>query len=144
MSNIDVLSAFNNHLTELFEALIEMFPNDHTIKLANTAILTLRKANPKIVLPIWKTYILDKYEENIMLGNLNYFLEKDWTTDFVEESSVKLVLEKITIVKQTIKNLSDDDLQKTILYLQNLTKLCKLYYINKANKGNKANKANKK
>ena len=132
MGTIDVLSAFNNHLTELFEALIDMFPNDQTLKIANTAILTLRKANPKIVLPIWKTYILDKYEENIMLGNINYFLEKDWTKDFVEESSVKLVLEKITVIKQTIKNLSNDDLQKTILYLQNLTKLCKLYYINKA------------
>lgn len=136
MSNIDVLSAFNNHLTELFEALIEMFPNDQTLKLANTGILTLRRANPKIVLPIWKTYILDKYEENIMLGNINYFLEKDWTKDFQEESSVKLVLEKINVIKQTIKNLSDDDLQKTILYLQNLTKLCKLYYIGKANKQN--------
>ena len=134
MSNIDVLSAFNNHLTELFEALIAMFPNDHTLKLANTAIITLRKANPKIILPIWKTYILEKYEENIMKGNIDYFLEKDWTKDFVEESSVKLVLEKITVVKETIKNLSDDDLQKTILYLQNLTKLCKLYYINKQNK----------
>jgi hypothetical protein len=134
MGTIDVLSAFNNHLTELFEALIDMFPNDQTLKVANTAILTLRKANPKIVLPIWKTYILDKYEENIMLGYINYFLEKDWTKDFVEESSVKLVLEKITVIKQTIKNLSHDDLQKTILYLQNLTKLCKLYYIHKANK----------
>jgi hypothetical protein len=134
MGTIDVLSAFNNHLTELFEALIDMFPNDQTLKVANTAILTLRKANPKIVLPIWKTYILDKYEENIMLGDINYFLEKDWTKDFVEESSVKLVLEKITVIKQTIKNLSHDDLQKTILYLQNLTKLCKLYYIHKANK----------
>ena len=71
-----------------------------------------------------------------MLGNINYFLEKDWTKDFVEESSVKLVLEKITVIKQTIKNLSNDDLQKTILYLQNLTKLCKLYYINKALKQN--------
>lgn len=137
MGTIDVLSAFNNHLTELFEALIEMFPNDQTLKLANTAILTLRKANPKIILPIWKTYILEKYEENIMIGNINYFLEKDWTKDFVEESSVKLVLEKITVIKQTIKNLSNDDLEKTILYLQNLTKLCKLYYINKANKLNK-------
>jgi hypothetical protein len=134
MATIDVLSAFNNHLTELFEALIDMFPNDQTLKIANTAILTLRKANPKIVLPIWKTYILDKYEENIMVGDMNYFLEKDWTKDFVEESSVKLVLEKITVIKKTIKNLSHDDLQKTILYLQNLTKLCKLYYINKANK----------
>ena len=63
MGTIDVLSAFNNHLTELFEALIDMFPNDQTLKIANTAILTLRKANPIIVLPIRKTYILDKYEE---------------------------------------------------------------------------------
>ena len=75
-----------------------------------------------------------------MKGNIDYFLEKDWTKDFVEESSVKLVLEKITVVKETIKNLSDDDLQKTILYLQNLTKLCKLYYINKQNKKVKGKK----
>jgi hypothetical protein len=61
MSSQDILSAFNNHLTELFEALIEIFPKDNTLRIANSSILTLRRANPKIILPIWKTYILDTY-----------------------------------------------------------------------------------
>lgn len=138
MSNQDILSAFNNHLTELFEALIEIFPKDNTLKIANSSIITLRRANPKIILPIWKTYILDKYENVIMSGDINFFLETDWVNSFTDESSIKLILEKIAVVKETLKFLSNDDLQKTILYVQNLTKLCKLYYINKENKEKKS------
>lgn len=131
MSSQDILSAFNNHLTELFEALIEIFPKDNTLRIANSSILTLRRANPKIILPIWKTYILDKYEVVIMSGDINFFLETDWVNSFTDESSIKLILEKIAVVKETLKVLNKDDLEKTILYVQNLTKLCKLYYMSK-------------
>jgi len=131
MSSQDILSAFNNHLTELFEALIEIFPKDNTLKIANSSILALRRANPKIILPIWRTYILDKYEAVIMSGDINFFLETDWVNSFTDESSIKLILEKIAVVKETLKVLNNDDLEKTILYVQNLTKLCKLYYQSK-------------
>ena len=64
-----------------------------------------------------------------MAGNLEYFLNKDYTEDVKDTGNAVTVLEKINVVKNTIKTLDKDDLDKTILYLQNLTKLCKVYYL---------------
>lgn len=128
MSKSDILSGFNNHLNELLEALIGIIPNNSDLKAAQISLTTLRKANPRIVIPIWKSYVLDKYEDNIMKGNIQYFLEKDYTEDVKDTGNAITILEKINVVKNTIKDLDKDNLDKTILYLQNLTKLCKLYH----------------
>ena len=129
MNKSDILSGFNNHLAELLESLIEILPNDVELKTAYTSITTLRKANPRLIIPIWKSYVLDKYEDNIMAGNLEYFLNKDYTEDVKDTGNAATILEKINIVKNTIKTLEKENLDKTILYLQNLTKLCKVYYL---------------
>lgn len=120
---------FNNHLTEMIDALLEVLPNNKELKAASVSIGTLRRANPKIIIPIWKTYVLDKYEENIMGGNIEYFLEKDYTEDVKDTGNATTILEKINIVKNTMKELDKENIDKTILYLQNLTKLCKVYYL---------------
>ena len=62
-----------------------------------------------------------------MAGNVKYFLEKDFTDEAKYSGNEKYVLEKIEIVKKTISVLDDENLEKVIKYLQNLTKLCKLY-----------------
>jgi hypothetical protein len=129
MNKSDILSGFNNHLAELLESLIEILPKDVELKTAYTSITTLRKANPRLIIPIWKSYVLDKYEDNIMAGNLEYFLDKDYTEDVKDTGNAATILEKINIVKNTIKTLEKENLDKTILYLQNLTKLCKVYYL---------------
>lgn len=129
MNKSDILSGFNNHLNELLESLIEVLPDNTELKTAYTSITTLRKANPRLIIPIWKTYVLDKYETNIMAGNLEYFLNKDYTEDVKDTGNAVTVLEKINVVKNTIKTLDKDNLDKTVLYLQNLTKLCKVYYL---------------
>ncbi len=64
-----------------------------------------------------------------MTGNLEYFLDKDYTEDVKDTGNAATILEKINVVKNTIKTLEKENLDKTILYLQNLTKLCKVYYL---------------
>ena len=128
MSKSDILTAFNNHLTELIEALIEIMPEDVELKTAQVSISTLRKMNPRLIIPIWKMYVLDNYEKEIQAGNIQFFLDKDYTEDVKNEGNAKEILDKITIIKRRINELSEENTQKTILYIQNLTKLCKVYY----------------
>ena len=128
MSKSELLSAFNNHLTELVEALIDIMPHDAELKTAQVSISTLRRMNPRLIIPIWKTYVLDNYEKEIEEGNIKFFLEKDYAEDVKNEGNAKEILDKITIIKRRINELSEENTQKTILYIQNLTKLCKLYY----------------
>ena len=128
MSKSDFLNAFNNQLMELIEALIEIIPSNNELKIAKTSISNLRKMNPRIIMPIWKEHVLDKYEKQIDDGDINFFLEKDYNEDVKNEGNSSEILEKIKIVKNNIKNLDETNRGKTILYIQNLTKLCKLYY----------------
>jgi hypothetical protein len=128
MSKVDILTAFNNHLTELVEALIEIISDNAELKTAAASISTLRKLNPRLIIPIWKIYVLDHYEKEIEEGNLKYFLEKDYSDDVKNEGNAKEILDKIKIIKKNIKELSSENISKTIIYIQNLTKLCKIYY----------------
>ena len=64
-----------------------------------------------------------------MAGNIVFFLEKDYAEDISNSSESVNILNKIVIIKNTIKNLDKANLDKTILYLQNLTKLCKIYFL---------------
>ena len=52
------------------------------------------------------------------------------TSNTFENSRKKAleILDKIKIIKNNIKELSDENREKTVLYIQNLTKLCKVYY----------------
>lgn len=129
MNKSEIMSGFNNHLTELLESLIEILPENKELKAALASITSIRKANPKLLIMSWKHYILNKYEENIMSGNVKYFLEKDYTEDVKDTGDSANILEKIVVIKDTMKGLDKVNLDKTISYLQNLTKLCKVYFL---------------
>jgi hypothetical protein len=129
MNKTDILSGFNNHLNELLESLIEILPDNKELKTSLASLVTIRKANPKLIIMSWKHYVLDKYEENIMSGNLEYFLEKDYSDDVKDTGDSANILDKIIVIKNTMKGLDKVNLDKTVSYLQNLTKLCKVYYL---------------
>ena len=67
MSKTDILTAFNNHLSELLDLLIELMPENKELKTAQVSILTLRKMNPRLIIPIWKVNVLDNYEQQMIL-----------------------------------------------------------------------------
>ena len=129
MNKSDILSGFNNHLNELLESLIEILPDNKELKTALASLVTIRPATPKFIIMSWKNYVLDKYEENIMSGNLEYFLEKDYSDDVKDTGDAANILDKIIVIKNTMKRLDKVNLDKTVSYLQNLTKLCKVYYL---------------
>ena len=127
MNKSDILSGFNNHLMELINDVIEVLPENNDIKAVHTTFSTIKKVNPRLIISIWKKHILDKYEKEIMSGDLNFFLDKEYDED-VELPNSDLILSKISDMKKTIVSLSDDNKVKKINYFQNLTKLCKLYH----------------
>ena len=128
MSQSEILTGFNNHLIEMIDALIDIIDDNKELKITHASVLTLKKANPKLIIIAWKKYVLDKHEDNIMNGNVNFFLNHDYSTDIQDVENSNLVLDKITIIKNTIKTLDIDNINKTLKFLQNLTKLCKVYY----------------
>ena len=129
MNKSNVLTAFNNHLMELFSDIKSIIKNSD-LEVAHTGLLALKKANPRLLIGVWKEHIADKYRGNIEAGDIGFFLEKDYSNDLdgVEQPSV--VLEKINILRKPVRELGEENLKKTISYMQNLTKLCDVYHTN--------------
>ncbi len=120
---------FATQLLEFMDDIILVFPNNLDIKTGRTFIIGLTKVSKKKLIGIWKSSVVDIYEEAIMNGNKEYFINKDYSQDLGEEGTDKM-MDVIEDVRGLIRNTSEENKDKAIKYLQNLTKICKLYYAN--------------
>lgn len=122
-----VLKGFNNHLIEFIDDLIFVFPGDMDIKVAKTTVSTMIKFNPSKMIKIWNKHIC-KYSKEIEEGNIEYFLKKDYSEDVANVNEVDNLDEMIERLRIPIRNMGKENQDKSIKYIQNLTKLCKLYF----------------
>lgn len=126
MSNNNILMLFNDHFIEFVSDIQNVFPEDPDILTAKNSLITIRKANPKMIVKIWKTYIVGKYQQEIDAGNLAFFMEKDYSTDVAAAENSDKIMESINRLKAPIKQMSKENQDKTMKYIQNLTKLANL------------------
>lgn len=120
---MSILTAFNDHFFEFVSEIQEIFPDDRDLLISKNALLIVRKANPKIIVKIWNTYIVGKYKPEIEAGNLDFFINKDYSDDFVNTNNSDKIIEAIDRFRQPIKNMTEQNKLKAIKYIQNLTKL---------------------
>ncbi len=124
MSNI--LTAFNDHFLEFLNDVQSVFPEDPDILSAKNALMTIRKANPKMIVKIWKAFIADKYREQILAGDIGFFVAKDYSTDVATASGSDKIMESIDRLREPVKNMGPENQAKVMKYIQNLTKLSDL------------------
>jgi hypothetical protein len=121
MSNI--LTAFNDHFFEFLNDVQEVFPTDPDILAAKNALTMIRKANPKMIVKIWKTFIAEKYRAQIEANDISFFLTKDYSSDVSKAQNSDKIMESIDRLREPIKNMAPDEQAKVMKYIQNLTKL---------------------
>jgi hypothetical protein len=122
MSN-NILTAFNDHFAEFVSDIQNVFPEDPDILTAKNALLTIRKANPKMIVKIWNTFIVGKYKGEIEAGNLEFFINKDYSGDVSTAQHSDKIMESIDRLREPIKQMTPEEQSKTMKYIQNLTKL---------------------
>ena len=120
---------FCNQLLEFMDDVLRVFPNNLDLKTGKTFIVGLTKVSKKKLISIWKTSVVDVYEKEIMSGNKEYFINKDYSEDLGEGGTDKM-MSVVEDIRMLIRNTSEENKDKAIKYLQNLTKICKLYYAN--------------
>ena len=125
MSN-NILSAFNDHFFDFLTDVQNVFPEDTDILTAKNALLAVRKANPKMIVKIWSAFIVGKYKNEIEAGNIDFFINKDYSSDVSSAANSDKIMESINRLREPIKNMSLDNQSKVMKYIQNLTKLAEL------------------
>ena len=127
MDKSQILKGFNDHFVEFVEDVERVFPDNNDISTAKEAFIQMRKANPRLVIKAFNEYFLNKYRTEIESGNIDFFINKDYNSDFSVVGDSDFILKKIDVLRNPVKNMNNEDQTKVIQYIQNLSKLCDIY-----------------
>jgi len=120
-----VMKAFLNQFTDFLDDVQSVFPDDADIDSARTALLLMKKTNPRILMNAWVTCIVQPYHVQIEQGDIRFFLDKDYTHDL--EYMGNAVMQKVDTLRGPVREMGAENQAKTMKYIQNLTKLAKLH-----------------
>ncbi len=129
MSSSLYLQAFNKQLSEFLSDVESVFPNDVDIKAGKNSLLLLKKANPKKIIEVWKTYVTDPYYSKIENNEIEFFINKDYDSDIGLDGKSE-VMSAIDRLREPIRRMKSDDKEVVMKYLLNLCKLTILYFKN--------------
>ena len=127
MSNPNILIAFNDHFVEFVTDVQRVFPEDKDILVAKNALLTIRKANPKMIIKLWNELVVGKYKSEIQNGDIGFFVNKDYSNDLANAENSNKIMNAIDRLRGPIKQMTTDEQGKAMKYIQNLTKLADIY-----------------
>lgn len=122
----NILTAFNDHFIEFVNDVHCVFPDDTDILATKNALTAIRKANPKMIVKIWNAFIVSNYKSEIEAGNIEFFINKDYSQDVSVSNNSDKIMESIDRLREPIKNMSEENQAKVMKYIQNLTKLSQM------------------
>lgn len=127
-----ILKTFKKEFNDYFVFIKKNFTFDKSeIKYIETVIKMFIKYSGDKSIQIWFTYFSLPYGKHILLGDLQYFVNKDYNSDiktFEQEENSNYLLEVIEKTKNELINLDDSLKTECITHLQNLTKLSIMYF----------------
>jgi hypothetical protein len=123
-----IVSAFNDHFMDFVTDIESVFPDDTDILMAKNQFIAARKANPKLIVKSWKTYIGEVYPAEIEAGEIQFFINKDYSSDLtsIQARNSNKIVEGIERLRGPISKMSTANQEKTMGYIQNLTKLANM------------------
>jgi hypothetical protein len=126
---MSVSKAFNNHFIEFLEDVICVLPGNKNVKTAKFYVTNLNRINPTLVIKAWHLYCVVPYSEQIDNGDFSFFINKDYKSDVGKspEYNSGQVLDAIEEIRVAASGLSDENQQKIVKYVQNLSKLAIMY-----------------
>lgn len=126
MSNSIILSTFVKQLDECLEDIITTYPDnckvDDRFLKCKMYFDLLKMSNPRLMILTWKTMVNERYREQILRGDVNFFITKDYKDDAAEYYS-ETVEGAINDLRDTIKAMSPQNMATSMKYIQNLCKL---------------------
>jgi hypothetical protein len=128
MAQPNFINIFNNQFSQFIDDILSIFPNDVDILSAKNSLNLIRKTNPKLLITIWHKYVVIPYKEQINASNYNFFIEKDYSQDLKKNDNASKIMQSIDKFREPIKSMSIENKEKTMKYIENLSKLSLLYH----------------
>ena len=125
---MSILKAFTNHLKEFINDMQRVFPGDSDLRTSKIFLEGTIKINPKSVIVSWKECVNDVYYEKIIEGDIEFFINKDYSADLEGAKNKSKILQTIGMFRTKMNNMDDENKKKCMKYIQNLTKLCHMYF----------------
>jgi len=128
MNKNQIIDTFNKHFMEFIMDVERVFPDDTDIMSSRKTLSKTLMLMPKALIRIFNDSFVTLYSDEIENGDLNFFIENDYREKHGYKPTDDVwVLDKIDVLREPIKKMSDDDKSKVIQYLKNLKKLSDLY-----------------
>tara|TARA_B100001093_G_C26719998_1_gene967425 strand:+ start:798 stop:1187 length:390 start_codon:yes stop_codon:yes gene_type:complete len=128
MDKSSILKAFNNHIIEMLDDLITIYPRNTELRTTKTFIERLKKMNPKGMIKLWYSNVVIKYKTQIMNSDEDFFATKEIDGNDLGEYNNDKVRKFLEIMQKEIGKATDSNKQKCFKYLQNLVKLSEIYF----------------
>jgi hypothetical protein len=105
-----------------------VFPDDEDLRFTEIAMKGIRMANPRMLIITWKECVTDIYGGQIDKGDKAFFLEKDYGNDLEGSSGADKIAASINRLRGPVREMGAENQDKSMRYVQNLTKLSRLYF----------------
>jgi len=122
-----LLKTFNTQFFALLDDILRIFPDNLDIAAGRKSFETIKRANPTIIIKVWLTHVYTPYRQSINDGDVEYFINKDYSSDLNSVSNVQDVMKMIDTIREPIRSMDDVNKGHTIKYIQVLSKLSELY-----------------
>jgi hypothetical protein len=126
-NNSLVIHAFFKHFDEFMEDIIRVYPENKKYLKLKMYFEGLKKANPRILIMAWKNMITEPYRAQIEAGDVNFFVEKDYTEDVDWVNKKHNADDSIAEMRASVRNMGSENTEKAMTYVQNLSKIGDLY-----------------
>jgi len=126
--NSQLTQVFNKNLENFMIHIENYFKDDLDIKTAINSINAVKKLNPKLLIRVWKYNVINPYRKELLEGNLNYFINKDYSNDLGFNNNED-ILKKIDEIRNKLDKLDESNKKITLKYLLNFIKICDLINI---------------
>ena len=129
------MSSCLDQIFQLFDDILLIIPNDSDIMAAKVYVSGIKQANPKLIITSWHNSVTLKYKGQIDTGDYDFAINKDYNADITNHceknsSDFKYFEKMIEKIRDIVKNLNEDNRQKLIKYVQNISNLTTLYFDN--------------
>ena len=122
-----LLRTFNSQFFAFLDDIITIIPDEEIIK-SKAYFETNKTLNPSLLNKIWFSYIESNYHHEILAGNIDFFLEKDYEADLVNLPNAKQIVNTIdTSLREPLKKMDATNRDHCKDHIILLSKLSRAY-----------------